>query len=143
MLKTIYDVIDPGDYEERHKRSPREAYSYHHWRPVICEIIQLLCKSMQKHGIMVEALDVGCGTGVYTEEISRFSKMCIGLDLSENMIEYAKKRREGLNLVLADAHNLPFRDDCFNLVVSVGLLEYVRRDVVLKEIARTLKEGTF
>jgi ubiquinone/menaquinone biosynthesis C-methylase UbiE len=98
---------------------------------------------MQRHGIMVEALDVGCGTGVYTEEISRSSRMCVGLDLSENMIEYAKKRWKGLNLVLADAHNLPFRDECFNLVVSVGLLEYVQRDVVLKEMARILKKRTF
>jgi ubiquinone/menaquinone biosynthesis C-methylase UbiE len=98
---------------------------------------------MQKHSITVKALDVGCGTGVYTEEILKSSQICVGLDLSENMIRYAKKRQEGLNLVLADAHNLPFRDECFNLVVSVGLLEYVQRNVVLKEIARTMKKRAF
>jgi len=142
-MRTIYDIIDPRDYEERHKRSPREAYLYHHWRPIICKVVRLLYKAMQKHSITVEALDVGCGAGVYTEEISKSSQICVGLDLSENMIRYAKKRQEGLNLVLADAHNLPFRDECFNLVVSVGLLEYVQRDVVLKEIARTIKKRTF
>jgi ubiquinone/menaquinone biosynthesis C-methylase UbiE len=71
------------------------------------------------------ALDIGCGTGVYTEEISRYSQMCIGLDLSKNMIEYAKKKRKKLNLIIADAHKIPFRDECFGLVVSVGLLGYV------------------
>jgi ubiquinone/menaquinone biosynthesis C-methylase UbiE len=136
-LRTIYDVIDPRNYEKRHECSPREAYSHHYWKPLICKIIQ-------KYSIGVEiALDIGCGTGVYTEEISRNSQMCVGLDLSKNMIEYAKKKRKGLNLILADAHKIPFRDECFGLVVSVGLLEYVQKDIVLKEIARVMKRKAF
>jgi len=65
----------------------------------------------------------------------------IGLDISKNMLEYAKKKRKGLNLILGDAHLLPFRDESFHLVVSIGLMEYVQKDIVLKEIARTMKKG--
>jgi ubiquinone/menaquinone biosynthesis C-methylase UbiE len=57
------------------------------------------------------------------------------------MFEYAKKKRKGLDLILGDAHLLPFRDESFHLVVSIGLMEYVQKDIVLKEIARTMKKG--
>jgi len=142
-MRIIYDMIDPEIYETRHERCPREAYLYHHWRPVISKLIQLICKILRKYYIKVEALDVGCGTGVYTEEISRYTQKCVGLDLSENMLEYARKKRKELNLVLADAHKLPFRDKSFNLVVTVGLLEYVQKDSVLKEIAMVMRKGAF
>ena len=142
-LRTIYDVIDPENYEKRHEYSPRETYLHHYWKPLICRIIQLICKTMQKYSIIVEALDVGCGTGVYTEEISRDSQICVGLDLSKNMIKYAKKKHSELNLILADAHKLPFKDECFELVVSIGLLEYVQKDTVLKEITKVMKRKAF
>lgn len=94
-LRTIYDIIDPGNYEKRAERSSREAYSHHYWKPLICKIIQKYSKEAEM------ALDLGCGTGVYLEEISKNSQMCVGLDLSKNMIEYAKQERKGLNLILA------------------------------------------
>jgi ubiquinone/menaquinone biosynthesis C-methylase UbiE len=82
---------------------------------------------MQEKSMIVEALDVGCGTGVYTEEIARNSQMCVGLDLSENMIRYAKRKRGMLDLILADAHKLPFRNEYFRLVASVAFLNMFKK----------------
>jgi 2-polyprenyl-3-methyl-5-hydroxy-6-metoxy-1,4-benzoquinol methylase len=36
-------------------------------------------------------LDVGCGTGELTKELTLFSKEIIGIDVSKNMINEAKK----------------------------------------------------
>jgi len=129
---SIYDTIDPNNYEKRHKRCPREAYLYKHWSRLIRKILSKYSKNRI-------VLDLGCGTGIYTEVISRYSKMHIGVDLSKKMIYYAKKKRKFLNLILADAHNLPFKDQSLDLIASIGLLEYVQKNVVMKEISRVLK----
>jgi SAM-dependent methyltransferase len=142
-FRVIYDLINPENYEGRYKQSPREAYLHCYWKPLIYKIIQLVCRTMLKKSMIVEALDVGCGTGVYTKEIAKNSQICVGLDLSENMIRYCKGKYRELDLVLADAHKLPFRNEYFRLVVSIGLLEYVQKDVVLKEISIIMKRKAF
>jgi len=114
---------------------------YYHWKPTISKLILLACRILYKYGTEVEAIDIGCGTGVYTELISKCTKKAIGLDISKNMLEYARKKPKGLNLILGDAHLLPFRDESFHLVVSISLIEYVQKHIVLKEIARTMKKG--
>jgi ubiquinone/menaquinone biosynthesis C-methylase UbiE len=140
-MKIVYNAIDPEAYEMRHRKSYSEAYMYSHWKPIISKLILLACRILHKYSTEVEALDIGCGTGVYTELISKCTQKAIGLDISKNMLEYARKKRKGLNLIHGDAHLLPFRNESFHLVVSIGLMEYVQKDIVLKEIARTMKKG--
>jgi len=132
----IYDAIDPEKYEKRYELCPREAYLHRHWNPLICKIIRKYSKGKI-------ALDVGCGTGVYTEEISKNSQICIGLDLSKNMVKYAKEKRKELNIIIADACELPFKDESFDFLVSIGLLEYVPKNVVMKEMNRVMKSMAF
>ena len=40
------------------------------------------------------ALDVGCGTGEFTKELSKNSKRVIGIDISQEMIDRAKARSD-------------------------------------------------
>jgi SAM-dependent methyltransferase len=72
--------------------------------------------------------------------MNKYSKLCLGLDLSERFLRYARSKRGDLDLVRADAHNIPLRDGSLELIVSVGLLEYVERIVVMKEMDRILKQ---
>jgi len=132
-------LIDPEKYEKRYRYSPREAYLYLHWKPRICRLIRIFLNLK----LVETALDVGCGTGVYTEEISKITNKVIGLDLSENMVKYAKEKRKDLLFIVGDACKLPFRNESFDLVVSIGLLEYVPKDIVLKEITRVMKRKAF
>jgi len=138
-VRTIYDLTDPEKYEKRYRYSAREAYLYLHWKPKISRLVQIFSKLK----LVETALDVGCGTGVYTEEISKITNKVVGLDLSENMIKHGKEKRVNLLFIVGDARKLPFRSESFDLVVSIGLFEYVPRDIVLREITRVMRRNAF
>jgi SAM-dependent methyltransferase len=127
-----YDEVDPEAYEARYAVVPRERYLRAHWTPVILD-------ALARHTPGRRVLDLGCGYGRYTSAIDR-ARLVVGMDLSRRWLTFAR-RRGVANLCHADAHHLPFADSAFDVIVSVGLLEYVRRDVVLSEIRRALAPG--
>lgn len=45
-----------------------------------------------------EILDIGCGPGKYSVEFSKKSKYVTGIDISPNMIKYARENAEKLNI---------------------------------------------
>lgn len=126
----IYDNIDPEQYETRHKRMPREGYSRQHWCPVVITASSEYCQSKL-------VLDLGCGTGIYTRIIAEHGHV-LGLDISKVMLSYAKSKHPSLNLALADAHHIPLKTESMEVVVSIGLFEYIERTTVLEEINRVL-----
>jgi ubiquinone/menaquinone biosynthesis C-methylase UbiE len=127
----LYNGINPEEYELRYMKYPRESYMWAHWYPYIKGLIAKYCKNKT-------VLDLGCGTGVYTEIIANYGDV-IGLDVSKTMLEYAKRKRPNIKFILADAHSIPFESNFFDVVVSIGLFEYVNRKKVFKEISRVLK----
>jgi SAM-dependent methyltransferase len=85
-------------------------------------------------------LDIGCGTGAYTELVAGHGWTTTGVDLSEDMLRRARER--GLEVVQADASRLPFDDASFDAVLSM----WTHTDVddfgaVVLEIARVLRPG--
>ncbi|MBI5888355.1 MAG: class I SAM-dependent methyltransferase [Deltaproteobacteria bacterium] len=93
-----------------------------------------------------KALDEGCGTGIYTIELARRGAVSTGVDSSKEMLDLAgaKARKEGLTVefVSADALMLPFPDGCFDMVLSAGMLCFIReREKALQEMRRVLKPG--
>ena len=99
-----------------------------------------------------KALDLGCGTGIYTIELARRGAIATGVDSSKEMLNWAgakasqarqtRKERLAVEFVCADALTLPFPDDCFDLIMSVNLLCFIReREKALLEMRRVLKPG--
>lgn len=127
-----YDKIDPAQYEARHERSPREGYLREHWRPLISATISQYCKDKR-------VLDLGCGGGTYTAIIDKYSNRVLGLDISRGMLSYAKNKHPSLDLALADAHRIPLKDESMDIVVCIGLFEYVERATVSEKINKVLK----
>lgn len=83
-------------------------------------------------------LDVACGTGYYMEPLEK--GRLYGLDYSAEMLRIAREKGKP-SLVLGDARHLPFRSGSMDLVVCMGLLEYLGdREDVLHEIRRVLKK---
>jgi ubiquinone/menaquinone biosynthesis C-methylase UbiE len=70
-------------------------------------------------------VDVGCGTGKLLELISPRSQVCLGIDLSLQMLNKAKQRTtdSGIQLVRADASHLPLQDHIADGVTSVSMTE--------------------
>ena len=72
-------------------------------------------------------LDIGCGTGWYTKRLSeKYPNSVIqAIDISPNMIEYAKKIRniENINFTVGDAEKVEFTED-FDLITSNATLHW-------------------
>lgn len=91
-------------------------------------------------------LELGCGTGHWSEFLSSKGFKVIALDISEAMLSKARlKEIKNVEFRKADAAALPFPDESFGMVVSITMLEFVDDlEKVLKEIYRVLKpEGLF
>jgi len=90
-------------------------------------------------------LDLGCGPGAFFEELRSQGFFTVGVDFSHEMISLAHKairERHAAEVVQADALLLPFREQSFDGLIAVGLLEYFPDDEgVLGEIRRVLKPG--
>jgi len=94
-------------------------------------------------------LDVCCGTGDQVFHYAKVDAITYGIDLNPKMIEVAEKNKKKLGLdnvffQIADAQNLPFKDNFFDCAsVSFGLHEKERkaRDKIISEMKRVVKEG--
>lgn len=88
------------------------------------------------HGQRV--LDVACGDGRFLLWARRKADY-VGLDIDRHSLLIAKRKPTMLGLVLADASNLPFRSDGFDIVCSSETLEHLthrKREEAINEIAR-------
>ena len=131
-----------GDYY-----SKGGAYFSH----LLCRRKELIVKAIAElpRPARATALDIGCGSGVYTEELLRLGYATTGMDLSEEMIASCKRRFAGLpniapavHLQVGDVEHLPFEDASFNLVLCVGVLGYLIDDEqAVRELVRVVKPG--
>jgi ubiquinone/menaquinone biosynthesis C-methylase UbiE len=91
-------------------------------------------------------LDVGCGNGYVLSRYSSYGADTYGIDITEKAIELCKKRFELSHLngefATAPAEKLPFENDFFDCVCSMGVLHHVSdTQKAIDEIYRVLKPG--
>ena len=91
-------------------------------------------------------LDLGCGSGLYSRElVCRGAKIVVGIDLNRSALsELLLYSDEGLHLICADAEHLPFRDETFDMVLSVEVLTHMPPDLrsrVFSNVHRVMLEG--
>jgi len=112
------------------------------WKPVIPDF-------KQHWGLSAEnsILDVGCGKGFMMHDIKEsINGITIkGIDISdyaiENCIESVNK-----DVLVANAKDLPFDDNSFDIVISINTIHNLNRDEcaqALKEIERVKKIDSF
>jgi SAM-dependent methyltransferase len=88
-------------------------------------------------------LDVGCGTGEPMKFVST-QKHCftVGIDIFEPYLKECKRQRIHGDYVLCDVCNLPFKDNSFDIVLCLEVLEHIEREQgekLLKEMERIAK----
>jgi ubiquinone/menaquinone biosynthesis C-methylase UbiE len=91
-------------------------------------------------------LEIGCGLGADLAEFCRAASLAVGIDLTPRHVALTRRRLDlfGLRagLAEADAEHLPFRDDAFHFVYSVGVLHHTPRiEQAIAEIHRVLRTG--
>lgn len=85
-------------------------------------------------------LDVGCGTGLVTNHLANFYDNVTGTDKSQEMLNVAKKTCPGnVSYIMANAEDLPFKDNSFDLVTVAAAYHWFDYDRAGKEIHRVLK----
>lgn len=88
-------------------------------------------------------LDLGCNAGIILAEMDS-SNVSVGLDLSEPALKIAKTISLNSKLLCADMLNLPLKDNSFDTVIFLGMLELPdkkRKKNAINEIYRILKVG--
>lgn len=82
-------------------------------------------------------LDMGCGKGNYTYFFGKRNKT-IGIDLQD----VVEGKYRNFDFQIADATNLPFQNNTFDLVVSLDVIEHIENDKkMLSEACRVLKKN--
>lgn len=86
-------------------------------------------------------LDVGCGAGLGLDYLTKRAKLVVGGDFDPENITIAKKHcGNRANLLVMDAHKLPFKKNSFDIVIAMEVIYYLY-DVsgFLSECHRVLK----
>ncbi|RLF18437.1 MAG: hypothetical protein DRZ82_08245 [Thermoprotei archaeon] len=124
-----YDILSRG-YDELYGEEQSEKY-------------REIFKNVKLRGIVA---DLGCGTGLLIGYMKRHMRLIVwyvGLDISKGMIERALEKRDimlNADLIQGDIEYLPFRNDIFDTVVSITVLQNVLSPhKVVKEIERVTK----
>lgn len=92
-------------------------------------------------------LDIGCGTGVFFQDLIEQGGRIVGADGAVEMIHTARSRSEDLPgdricLSVSIIEQLGFRSDTFDAVICVGVIEYVEnQEEAIRELIRVLKPG--
>ncbi len=88
-------------------------------------------------------LDLGCGTGQLTQQISRLGASVVGVDQSREMLSFAKKSYPNIDFIQKNILELSFREE-FDAVFSNAVFHWIeksRQQDAAKRIADALKPG--
>lgn len=84
-------------------------------------------------------LDLGCGTGILTAQLSRLGGRVMGVDSSSNMIDKARKQYGGIEFGVCDALDLPFEKE-WDVVFSNAVFHWIGdHNTLLQNIHKALK----
>ena len=99
-------------------------------------------------GDRMNILDLGCGPGLYTENLAEYGHLVTGMDFSSNSITYAKesasRKNRDIEYIQQDYLELE-EENRYDLILLIftdfGVLTPVQREILLRNIYRALKPG--
>lgn len=89
------------------------------------------------------AIEIGCGTGALLDEVSASTRAAVhGLDINQGWLTIGRDRLPELRFTVGDAHQLPYRTNCFDLTLCHFFLLWVAEPAtVLNELVRITQPG--
>ena len=106
------------------------------------ESIALFMKKQKLHDI----LDVGCGTGRLVKYLNSYGFEAKGCDLYDKALKIAKKINKINTIVKSDAGKLPFKNNSFDLITGISLIEHLSKKngtLFIREARRILKRNGY
>ncbi len=88
-------------------------------------------------------LDLGSGTGFFTDLLASSYQQVMGLDISKDMLIFAQENRnQAICWLEADAYKIPLQDNSIDFIYSNLMIQWCDPlDLVLNEVMRVLKPG--
>ncbi|HEV3189457.1 MAG TPA: methyltransferase domain-containing protein [Polyangiaceae bacterium] len=130
-LRTYYDEFSHR-YEA--ERRPNRPDGYH------ALLDDLEVELVQRYGGGLDVLECGAGTGLLLERIAAFARSAKGIDVSNGMLEKARKR--GLDVSEATITAIPFADGSFDVTCAFKVLAHVPEiGQALAEMSRVTRRG--
>ena len=86
-----------------------------------------LCSRFLDSNNSTELLEIGCSSGYYSKVLEKIrpSWKYVGVDFSQEFIDYGKLKFPEIELLVGDSIDLPFLDQYFDVVVSGSVLLHV------------------
>jgi SAM-dependent methyltransferase len=111
MRDAVPDTGTPQDY----------AACQHQFSQNVVHFLQPLLEREPSKTI----LDVGCGVGATATALAAIGYDAFGVDLPEQAEHWAAAKNDPDHLIAASALRLPFQDDTFDFVYSLGVIEHI------------------
>jgi len=130
-VNRLYGEEEFFDELEKIKKEDTECFTDEYWR------------FNQSKGKRV--LDVGCGPGWYSLQYALYGANVTAMDLTRKAVETTSKyafikKHDNVRACQGDAQKMPFKDSCFDIVVSSGVLHHVPDPIAaFKEVRRVVK----
>lgn len=104
------------------------------------EFMEVILKNLD--GVCI---DIGCGPGLRMKFFKPLVKKLIGVDISERRLKEAKSYNPEVVFIMCDARELPFKNETFDTVLSLEMIEhlpdYLSQKLFFQEVKRILKPG--
>jgi ubiquinone/menaquinone biosynthesis C-methylase UbiE len=114
-----------------------------HWYTMFNPILKYLGDVKGKR-----ILDIGCGSGELTNKLSKTAKLVVGVDYSEEWINYCKNKYKNKNLLFieSNSNNLrKFKNNYFDIIIMNMVVPNIEKANDIKksfnEISRVLKKS--
>lgn len=132
-LMMLHENISPDHYDQGIKKNLFQKFWHSRRFKEVAKV---------SDPIKGRLVDIGCHSGLFTKEIIKFVKPreIYGIDISMQSIKKAQKRIKNGIFQVADAHSLPFKNNFFDIIFCLEVLEHVDDPKkVVREIYRVLK----
>lgn len=127
-MQTVYNTIGKT-YDITRKADPLLA----------AKLLSLLNPHKKGH-----YLDVGCGSGNYTQTIHATGYKITGIDISDEMLGKAKQKYPEINWVQGDAKSLPFASNHYDGATCFLATHHIKDiETSFKEVHRVIGSGNF
>lgn len=105
------------------------------------EYISPIDKSFFKNKFV---LDAGCGNGSYAYYAAKYGAEVVAFDLSNAVkTAYKNTKNENVHVLRADIYHLPFKNDCFEYIFSIGVLHHLPEpEKGFKELIKLMKRDS-
>ncbi|MDO8429616.1 MAG: class I SAM-dependent methyltransferase [Candidatus Daviesbacteria bacterium] len=109
--------------------------------PLVEDYLKQMVEGLSKEDLV---LDIGCGPGYYVNFLDQFVH-AVGIDVSPDFIDVAKKEYPGKEFELGDMRHLKFANNFISGISAIASLLHIPKaeaPAVLIEFKRVLKSGS-